>query len=72
MKEIRICWLYGDLLDLYGDSGNIRVLEFYLKEKKIPYVIEEKRLFDDISFSSYDFIYCGPGRARNLAIAADD
>ena len=32
MKKIRILWLYDDLLDLYGDSGNLMIIEYYLKK----------------------------------------
>ena len=70
MKEIKICWLFNDLLDLYGDSGNLRILEYYLKEKEIPYSITEKGLYDEICFTDYDFVYCGPGKLKNLKEAA--
>ncbi len=31
MKEIKILYLYPDILDLYGDIGNIKVLEYRTK-----------------------------------------
>lgn len=71
MEEIRILWLFDDLLDLYGDSGNIRILEYYLKKNGIPYSIIRKGLYDDTDLSGYDFIYCGPGKLKNLLKAAE-
>ena len=71
MKEIKILWLFNDLLDLYGDSGNIRILSFYLDRNKIPYRLETKGLYNSIDFTDYDFVYCGPGKLKNIMKAAE-
>ena len=69
MKEIKILWLYSDLLDLYGDSGNIRILEYYLKKNGFAVKVDSAGIFDELCFEGYDFIYCGPGKFSNLVSA---
>lgn len=70
MKTIRILWLYGDLLDLYGDRGNLTALTYRLRELNVPYTVEEKSLFDTLELTDYQLIYVGPGKDRNLLRAA--
>ena len=36
----KILYLYPDLLDLYGDSGNIEVLKYRLKQRGIECVVD--------------------------------
>ena len=33
MKELKILYLYPDILDLYGDIGNIKVLTYRLEKR---------------------------------------
>ena len=67
---IRILYLYHDLMTLYGDNGNIRVLERYLKDQGEEVITERKSVGCTLDLSSYDFIYCGCGmeRSRNAAL----
>ncbi len=65
-----ILWLYDDLLDLYGDSGNITILQRKLEAMGIPAVVTCKSLGDGLDFEGFDLIYVGPGKAKNLAQAA--
>lgn len=68
MKKINILWLYDDLLDLYGDSGNISVITYYLTKVNISYQIDKKSINDKLSFD-YDLIYIGCGKLKNLVVA---
>ncbi len=70
MTQKQILWLYDDLLDLYGDSGNLTVLVSKLKAMEIEAVITCKSLGDALDFDSFDMVYIGPGKAKNLAKAA--
>lgn len=67
---IRILYLYHDLMTLYGDNGNIRVLERYLKDQGEDVTIDRRSVGHTLDISSYDFIYCGCGmeRSRNAAL----
>ncbi len=67
----RILYLYYDIMNLYGENGNIRMMERILKEKGAEVEVEHKTVTDtDIDFMKYDFIYCGCGteRSRNACI----
>ena len=33
MKELKILYLYPDMLELYGDYGNIQVLKYRLEQR---------------------------------------
>ena len=69
---IRILYLYHDLMNLYGDNGNIRVLERYLKDQGEQVTVDRKSLQDEFDISHYDFIYCGRGTEKNRNAALAD
>lgn len=62
---IRIAHLYYDLMNLYGDNGNIKALQYQLEAQGIKSKIEFLTLDDYIDFSKYDFFYIGPGTDYN-------
>lgn len=63
--EINILHLYYDLLNLYGENGNIKALKKHLEEQNIKVNIEFLTLNDKINFKKYDFIYIGSGTEKN-------
>ena len=67
---IRILYLYHDLMTLYGDNGNIRVLENYLRDQGEEVTVDRKTVGYTLDLAGYDFIYCGCGmeRSRNAAL----
>lgn len=68
---MKILHLFYDLMNLYGEYGNISVLEAYLKEQGIALTVDRKSIDDEINFDEYDFIYCGSGTEKNQLIALD-
>jgi len=73
MKTIRILHLYHDLLNLYGDNGNIRILEKELqKQLDVQVIIDRKTIGDIIDFVDYDFTYVGAGTERNILVALEN
>lgn len=64
-----IAYLYYDLLNLYGENGNIKILDKILKENKIDHKILYLSLEDELDFSKYDLVYIGSGTEDNLDIA---
>lgn len=72
MRKVTILWLYDDLLDLYGDWGNLLAVEKGLDAMGIGHETHRKSIGDEVDFSAYDLIYLGPGKARNLEAAAKD
>lgn len=67
-----IAYLYYDLLNLYGDNGNIKTLEYHLKEQKIKVDVKYLSINDKKDFNKYDFVYIGSGTDKNLLLALED
>ena len=64
MKELKILYLYPDMLELYGDYGNIQVLKYRLEKRGFKCIVEKYSIGDEKpDFSSYDIIFAG-GRSR--------
>ena len=64
--------LYYDLMNLYGENGNIKVLEYHLKNQGINVEVKKLSLDDKIDFSGIDLIYIGCGTERNRDIVLKD
>ena len=62
---MKILYLYYDLMNLYGENGNIRVLKRHLEDQGQEVTVDRKTVGDDIDFSQYGFIYAGSGTERN-------
>lgn len=68
-REINIIHLYPDLLNLYGDKGNIACLKTRLSERGIgANVIEVTSKSDDFDIESADIIFLGGGSDREQEI----
>ena len=62
----KVLYLYYDIMNLYGENGNIRMIERVLGSKGAKAEIDRKTITDkDIDFTHYDFIYCGAGTERS-------
>jgi len=62
MKKIKILHMYADMLDLYGDSGNMEIISYRCKKREIECVTDKYSVDSEIpDFSSYDVIYIGGG-----------
>ena len=72
MKNINILHLYYDLLNLYGESGNIIALRDTLRDQGYEVIIDKKTLGDTIDFMKYDIVYIGQGSEANQEIARQD
>lgn len=69
---IKIAHLYYDLMNLYGDNGNLKALKYQLDHQGIKSKIEFLTIGDNIDFSKYDFIYMGPGTDYNQKLVLKD
>ena len=54
--KIVIANLYYDLLNLYGDSGNIKAIKKALESQKIKVEIINLSINDELDFEKYDFV----------------
>ncbi len=66
---MKILHLFYDLLNLYGEYGNLCVLERGISEKGIEVTVDKLSIGDEFDFSQYDLIYIGSGTERNQKVA---
>lgn len=73
MKEIKILYLYPDILDLYGDVGNIKVLKYRIEKRGMTASIDTYSIGDQApDFSSYDIVFAGGGSDNEQKILSED
>lgn len=73
MKEIKILYLYPDILDLYGDIGNIKVLKYRMEKRGISVIVDTYSIGDKApDFSSYDIVFSGGGADNEQKILSED
>ena len=59
---IKILHMYADMLDLYGDSGNMEILRYRCKMRGIDCEVDTYSIDAEMpDFTSYDLIYIGGG-----------
>ncbi len=66
--KINILCLYYDLMDLYGDTGNVRVLKYHLDDLGIKYNINYLSIDDKLSLKDYDLVLIGASTEENRDI----
>lgn len=71
-KVIKIAHLYYDLLNLYGESGNIKILKRFIERAGVDTEIHFLTIGDKIDFNAYDFYYLGEGSEENQKLAIED
>ena len=73
MKEIKILYLYPDILELYGDFGNIQVLKYRIEKRGYKAIIDQYSIGDEApDFSSYDLVFAGGGADNEQSILSED
>ncbi len=69
---LKVCHLYPDLLNLYGDRGNVMAFTRRCVWRNIPVQVQKVNLGDQIDFASFDFLFIGGGSDREQALLAAD
>lgn len=73
MKELEILYLYPDILELYGDFGNIQVLKYRLEKRGIKANITPYSIGDDSpDFTKFDLVFSGGGADQEQGILSED
>lgn len=72
MKTIKIAHLYYDLMNYYGEQGNIIALKEAIEYAGIKTNIDYLSIDDKIDFNKYDIFYIGMGSNRNQEIVRKD
>lgn len=69
---LSVCHLYPDLLNLYGDRGNIIAFVKRCRWRGIAVSVEEVGLGDPVDFKKFDFVFLGGGSDREQGLIAGD
>lgn len=72
MYELNICHFYPDLLNLYGDRGNIIALTKRCQWRDIEVKVESISIGDSFVYDKYDIIFIGGGQDYEQTIIQDD
>lgn len=72
LMELNICHLYPDLLNVYGDMGNILVLKHRAEERGINVNIINISLNDSFDENNYDIVFFGGGQDYEQSIVSED
>ena len=72
MKTLKVCHLYGNLLNTYGDYGNLLILKHLAKKRELELEIEVISLDDVFLPERYDFVFIGGGQDYEQRIIARD
>lgn len=70
--EISICHLYPDVLNLYGDRGNILCLRRRLEWRGIGCRVDHVRLGETRSLAGYDLFFIGGGQDFDQEVLLED
>lgn len=73
MKELNILYLYPDVLELYGDYGNIQVLKYRLEKRGVKANITPYSIGDEApDFTRFDLVFSGGGADQEQGILSED
>ena len=70
-SPVVIAHMFPDLLNLYGDGGNVRVLSQRLAWRGIPVETRPIRHGDNVDFSQVDLVFLGGGPDREQKLASE-
>lgn len=69
---IKVAHLYYDLLNLYGEQGNIKALINAFNNQNVEVKVDYLTINDKYDLKQYDLVYIGSGSDESLMIALKD
>lgn len=70
--ELHLCHLYGNLLNTYGDNGNLLMLLYVAKKMGITLTTEIVSIHQEFKADDFDLIFFGGGQDFEQVIVAED
>ena len=70
--KLKILWMYHDLMDLYGDKGNIEVLRTRAEKRGIECIVDTCTLNEKKTIEDYDLFFLGGGADREQQLIYKD
>lgn len=71
-EPVKIAYLYEDLMNTYGDSGDVKILSYLLRNDGYQVEVDNVSLNDELNADDYDFIFFGGGQDFEQTIVAKD
>src|SRR3990172_2769098 len=72
MTTLRIAYLYPTVMNLYGDTGNIRCLQDRCQRRGVEVVVSEIGLGEPVDPEGFDLMFVGGGQDREQVKVAED
>jgi lipid II isoglutaminyl synthase (glutamine-hydrolysing) len=70
--ELNICHLYPDLLNIYGDLGNVLILKYRAEQRGLKVNIHNISIAQDFNPKDYDIVFFGGGQDYEQSIVSPD
>ncbi|MDH6366056.1 MULTISPECIES: glutamine amidotransferase [unclassified Breznakia] len=70
--KLNVLWMYHDVMDLYGDRGNIQVLKKRCMDRHIEIEIDTCGIGESKHIGDYDLLFIGGGADREQGLLFDD
>ena len=70
--DLKILWMYHDLMDLYGDKGNIETLRYRASKRSINVVVDTCTLQEERNIEDYDIFFLGGGADKEQTLIYKD
>lgn len=70
--ELRVAHLYPDVMNIYGDRGNVIALKYRCEARGIGFALAEVSVGDAFDPAEFDLILIGGGQDREQRRIADD
>ena len=70
--ELKILWMYHDLMDLYGDKGNIETLRYRASKRGIHVIVDTCTLQEQRNIEDYDIFFLGGGADKEQTLIYKD
>ncbi|WP_157052273.1 type 1 glutamine amidotransferase [Lacticaseibacillus brantae] len=71
-KLIKIAYLYEDLMNTYGDSGDVKILRYLLNKDGYEVQVDNVSLDAKFDANDYDFLFFGGGQDYEQTVVAKD
>ena len=70
--ELKICHMYPDVLNLYGDRGNVKCLQQRLRWRGINSVVERLPIGAQARLGDFDLVFIGGGQDFEQQVLLED
>lgn len=72
LPPLVIAHLFPDLLNLYGDGGNVRILEQRCRWRGVPVEVKRVHHGESVDLSAVDLVFMGGGPDREQRLASEE